>query len=137
MTELQIGVWLDGKEAVLVYLGDGEISREHVTSEIDSQPRYDGEGNQESRFGTQFLSGETKRDRARDQQEEAYLKKLEERLKPYSEVLLFGPAEMKRRLAKRIESGRASRISVAVKNSDKLTENQIAAFVREHFQANQ
>ena len=135
MTKEQIGLWLDGKEALLVYSSGGEIVRERLVSDVDSQPRYEGEGSQEGRFGSQFLSGETKRERARDQQEEVYLKKLGKRLAAYSEVLLFGPAEMKLRLARLLESSKSGTISVMVKTSDKLTDNQIAAFVRDHFES--
>jgi hypothetical protein len=48
-------------------------------------------------------------------------------------LLLFGPGEAKRQLKDRLGRSKASERIVAIENTDKLTDPQIVAKVKEHY----
>ena len=55
-------------------------------------------------------------------------------LRPADEVLIFGPAEAKVELKKRMEKEKGHSRILMLETKDKMTEPQIVAHVREHFQ---
>jgi len=67
-------------------------------------------------------------------QQSEYYKKLGEVIKNYDEVILFGPTEAKTELLNVLKADHLfSKIHIEVKNTDKMTENQQHAFVKEYF----
>ncbi len=67
-------------------------------------------------------------------QQSEYYKKLGEVIRNYEEVLLFGPTNAKTELANILEADHHfDKIIIKVKPSDKMTENQKHAFVRDYF----
>lgn len=71
----------------------------------------------------------------REQHEEAaYYKELGEIIRNYEGVVLFGPTDAKKELFNTLKADhRFANIKIEVQNTDKMTENQQHAFVREHF----
>jgi len=64
----------------------------------------------------------------------AYYKKLGEIIKGYTDVVLFGPTEAKTELLNLLKKDHHfDKIKIVVKNSDKLTEHQQHAFVKDYF----
>ena len=64
----------------------------------------------------------------------AYYKKLGEAIKNYEEVLLFGPTTAKVELFNSLrEDLHFEKIKIEVMQTDKMTEKQQHAFVRDHF----
>ena len=57
---MKMGLWLDAREAFLID-EKGEQIRQ-VGSEIESHVRYEGETDQQGRFGDQYVSGEGSKD---------------------------------------------------------------------------
>lgn len=67
-------------------------------------------------------------------QQAAFYKKIGDEIKNYNEVLLFGPTEAKVELLNVLKSDTYfSKIKFTVKQTDKITENQQHAFVRDFF----
>lgn len=63
-----------------------------------------------------------------------YYKKLGETIISYDEVILFGPTDAKIELFNVLRADqRFAKIKIEIKQTDKMTENQEHAFVREHF----
>lgn len=64
-----------------------------------------------------------------------YFKKLSFIIKDFKNVLLFGPTDAKTELFNFLKKDRHFEgIKIEIKNADKLTENQMHAFVKEHFE---
>jgi len=127
MTE-QAGVWIDHREAVLVFVagkGDQRVTR--FVSGVEKHGRVAGlsandapEGDHRDRQFTDHLT--------------KYYDDLIHQLGASSEVFVFGPGEAKTEFRKRMDAkGHGGRI-VAVETADKMTDPQIAAMVREHFE---
>ena len=67
-------------------------------------------------------------------QQAAFYKKLADEIKHYDSVLLFGPTDAKVELYNILKADQHfSKISISVKQTDKMTDNQQHAFVKEHF----
>lgn len=70
-------------------------------------------------------------------QQSDYYKKLGEVIKNYDEVLLFGPTNAKSELLNILKEDHLfAKIKIEVKSTDKMTENQQQAFVKDHFSNN-
>lgn len=71
------------------------------------------------------------------QQQAAYYKSIGDVIKNYDEVLLFGPTTAKNELANLLKADHHfDNIKVSVENAEKMTGNQMEAFVREYFAKN-
>ena len=123
------GIWLDRKMAYIFSYNDRNLSTKKIESEIDSRPRYDGEGKSSGRFGDQHLDKDKKQDLRMKDQMNNYLKRVEEAVDPDSELVLFGPADTKNKLEKSAHLPNLKGVVAA----DKMTKNQMAAWVRDYF----
>ena len=67
-------------------------------------------------------------------QQAAFYKKISNAIKPYDHIILFGPTEAKVELFNILKADSAfAKTNITVKQTDKLTENQQHAFVKDHF----
>lgn len=67
-------------------------------------------------------------------EQNAYYKQIAKLILKYNEVLLFGPANAKRELLNLLKADQKfALIKIEVLDSDKLTENQQHAFVKNYF----
>jgi len=67
-------------------------------------------------------------------QQSSYYKKLSDIIRDYQEVVLFGPTDAKSELLNLLKVDHLfENIKIEVIDSDKMTENQMQAFVREYF----
>lgn len=65
----------------------------------------------------------------------AYYKELAETIRPYDEVLIFGPTEAKTELYDTFKDNHLySKIKVEIRPADKMTEGQMHAFVKAYFE---
>lgn len=123
----QTGLWIDHKEAFLVFVGgDGDETR-HVESGMENHVRFSG-GNRPEDGST-----EDRKDRQFAVHLNRYYDEVISQIGDAESILLFGPGEAKGELEKRLVSkGLGGRI-VGVETVDRITAPQIAAKVREHF----
>ena len=129
----EIGLWIDRRQAILVILTDGEEEIRHITS---SSEKYVGEPGTPQATNPEGLIGFT----VEDQRDRKYANRLN---KYYDEVIavirgadaiqIFGPGEAKGELERRIGRSRLKARMPATEATDKMTDRQISAKVREHF----
>ena len=123
----QVGIWIDHKDAFVVFAGEGA-----------EEPQRAGPGiAKHFRFADHHAHEGAAEDR-RDLQHATHLGKYYDEVIAYihdaQSVLLFGPGEAKGELEKRLEGkGLGGRI-VGVETVDKMTDHQIAAKVRQHYE---
>lgn len=66
-----------------------------------------------------------------------YFKKIQKEIEKYSDVFIFGPTEAKNELLVLLHKNHLNdHIRIEVKTTDKMTENQLHAFVQNHFSEN-
>lgn len=130
----QTGIWLDREKAVVITLNDHGYSLKIIESEIETRERYYGEKKKFGRFGDQFLNDETKKKRRLEDQTNKYLKRIFNDVKNVNEIVLFGPASIKRKLAELLKSDRTTAEKLkAVKTADVMTQNQMVAWVKKFY----
>ena len=127
----EIGLWIDRREAIIVILTEGEEEIRHITSSSNTYTREPGKS-----YNPDGLIGFT----VEDQRDRKYVNRLN---KYYDEVItvirsadsiqIFGPGEAKGELEKRIGRVGLKARMPATEATDKMTDRQISAKVREHF----
>ena len=118
-----IGIWMDHSTANLMEFTIDPIETKTIVSPFSHQAREDGLVKSESLMHNKEQHG----------QKEFY-NHLEEIIRDYTNVLLFGPTDAKTELFNIIRADhRFADIKIDVLNADKMTENQQHAFVKKHF----
>ena len=120
-----VGVWIDHKKAVIVSIVAGEVTTRTLTSDVGAHPHYSG-----SREG----GGEKKYEERHNQDLDRYYDDVIDHLGKPDALLVFGPGEAKQQLKERLGGSKElSESMVAVESTDKLTDPQIVAKVKEHY----
>jgi ADP-heptose:LPS heptosyltransferase len=118
----KLGIYMDHSNAFLMDLANDKIVQK-VVSEFQ---------NDETEFN--FYKGEKLIHKKEQHLQLSYYKKIGDKIKEYQDVLLFGPTDAKNELLNQIKTDHLfADIKISVKNSDKMTEDQMQTFVREYF----
>ena len=120
-----VGVWIDHKRAVIVSIAAGQVTTRTLQSDVGAHPHYSG---------SQEGGGEKKYEERHSQDLDRYYDDVIGQLGKPDAVLLFGPGEAKLQLKERLGRSKVSSESiVAVETTDKLTDPQIVAKVKQHY----
>ena len=122
-TAKQSGIWMDHSSAHLIEFITGPIESEIITCKFTHQDKQ-----QKLAFGEKGMH----------QKEQHFLteyyKKIGESILKYNEVILFGTTNAKSELYNILKDDhRFSKITITTEQTDKLTEKQQLAFVREYY----
>lgn len=130
----QTGIWLDHEKAIIISLDRGRYKLNTIESDIVTRERIDGETKKYGRFGDQSLSQEKHKERRIKEQASNFLKNLLSEIKNVDELVLFGPANMKKELEKHILNNTTLTSKLkAVVSADRMTENQMIAWVKKFY----
>ncbi len=128
------GMWIDGSKAVLVTIAGEESDLRTIRSGVETHERIKGEGNQAGRFGKQYVEDERSKEHRIHDQEHKFIEHLIDEVRTSDQLMVFGPAQMKTRFEKLFAADSRPKPNLrAVKAADSMTDNQIAAYVREFF----
>jgi stalled ribosome rescue protein Dom34 len=120
------GLWIDHNKAVIVVLDDNGEQTKRIESEMEKHVRFSG--------GAQKDSEEDIRDRRFSNQLNNYYDEVISSIPDIQSILVFGPGEAKVEFKKRLENKKIKNCLIHIETVDKMTDNQIAAKVRQHFQ---
>jgi hypothetical protein len=137
-----VGVWLDHKEAFVVYLlkgqpvtGEDQDMIERIESHIERRVRLSGGSrSRKTPYGPQEISVDGKQESRIKGQLRKYYQEIIKRANDADRILIFGPGEAKVELKKEIEKSKpmAGKIK-RLESADKMTARQITAKVRAFF----
>ena len=120
-----VGVWIDHKKAVIVSIAAGHVSTRTLKSDVRAHPHYSA---------SQEGGGEKTYEERHNQDLDRYYDDVIGQLGKPDALLLFGPGEAKLQLKARLGRSKVSSESmIAVESTDKLTDPQIVAKVKEHY----
>jgi hypothetical protein len=123
----KVGLWIDHRKAVIVTVTDEGEETKQITSNLEKHVRFSSGASEDG-------SAEDVRDRQFGNRLNLYYAKVIACLRDAETIQIFGPGEAKGELEARLEEeGLKGRI-VEIETMDKMTDRQIAAKVREHFQ---
>jgi stalled ribosome rescue protein Dom34 len=132
MMKREVGLWIDHRQAVIVILSDGGEEIKHITSNMEKHTRFSNASHAQTPTGHDN-STEDKRDRRFDDHLDRYYDEVIALLHDADSILIMGPGEAKGELQKRLAGQDGSKPIAAIETTDKLTDGQIAAAVRQHF----
>ena len=132
--EKNVGIWLDNEKAYIITLIDGNENVEKIESNIETRVRIEGEKKSYSRLGGMFINPQKKKTKRKNHQLKDYFDIILKRTRDASSIYIFGPADAKTNLKKIIQQEKnLNRKLERVDASDKLTQNQMIARVKEVF----
>lgn len=128
------GIWIDGSKAVIIELQGETASIRELMSNVDYRERIPGEGNDATRFGSQFFSPENKKEHKIQDQRKHFFDQLRKLLLESDQIVIFGPAGTKIELEKvfRLDHLMAGKL-LAVHTAPDMTHNQMTAWVRKYY----
>ena len=130
----KVGIWIDHKKAVIVFASADGVTATTVESDVGPHARYSGRAGYPTPDGTQDGRGEKKYEERHDQHLDRYYDEVISQLGQPEALLIFGPGEAKLQLKERLSRSKAlSERIVGIETTDKLTDSQIVAKVKEHY----
>jgi hypothetical protein len=124
----QAGLWIDHRKAVIVIVSEAGEEIKEITSNMEKHVRFsDGNSSEDG-------SSEDVRDRKFGSHLNSFYDGVIAWIRDVETVQIFGPGEAKGELVKRLEDKGFKGHIVAIETMDKMTDRQISAKVREHFQ---
>ena len=120
------GVWIDHKKAVIVIVSGETVNSHTLPSGLGPHTHYGG---------SQENGGEKKYEERRGHDLERYYDSVIEHLGHPGVALVFGPGEAKLELKTRLERSRQVPATIIeLESADKLSDGQIVARVKDHFE---
>lgn len=133
----QAGIWIDTKQAIIVYLEKDGHRVEKIHSEIENKVRVPGEGKWFSRMEDQFFIFNRKKKAHLLKDSLAFYGDIHQEINGIDELVLFGPSKRKQELEKYLkERGTPESVIKGVKTADSMTNNQVVAWVKKKLNAN-
>ena len=118
-----LGIWRDHSSANLMELTIDPIETKTIESKFTHQAKEQSQSKSENLMHNK-----------EQHQQSEYYNKLGEVIKNYEAVILFGPTDAKVELFNTLKADHHfEKIKIEIKQTDKMTENQQHAFVREYF----
>jgi len=122
------GLWIGHRKAVIVLISDdGEEETKTIESGMEKHVRFTGGD------GSEDGSSEDVRDRQYGNHLNSYYDQVIAVVGNAVSVQIFGPGEAKGELKKRLQNEGLKDHALSVETTDKMTDRQISAKVREHF----
>lgn len=129
----KVGLWIDHKKAVIVFVRDKKIEKKLIKSNVDKQlGRYDGKRSTTS-YESQLVPAEDSQEKYYIGRMNIYYDEIISFIRDAESILIFGPGKAKGELMKRIEENKISGHIESIETVDKMTDPQIVAKVRKHF----
>jgi hypothetical protein len=129
------GIWIDHSKAVIVATSVDGVTVSTLESKVGPHSRYSGRaGATMPEGGPQDEGGEKRYEERYRQHLDEYYDEVINHLGQPDALLIFGPGEAKLQLEARLSHSKAlSKCIVRVETTDKLTDPQIVAKVKEHY----
>jgi len=133
MMKTLAGLWIDHREAIIVFLSEKGQETRRITSHVEKQRRRSGRSSSSAPFAAQMVPADDSREREYTGHLANYYDEVISCLRPAKAILLFGPGEAKGELKKRIEKNKLDLRITRSETMDKMTEPQISQKVRKHY----
>jgi hypothetical protein len=122
-TENKLGIWMNHTTANLIEFTVLPMTTHTLTSAFTHEEKEDALSKSEHIMHNK-----------EQQQQDAFYKQLAKAIKPYTDVLLFGPTDAKVELSNLLKADHHfDNIKIHTMQADKMTEPQQHAFVRDYF----
>ena len=129
----RVGLWIDHRKALIVAITDKEEEIGLVISKIEKQRRGSPGVRPDA---PNELRADDSRQKSLTEHLNIYYDAVIACIRDAESILIFGPGEAKGELKKRLQRDKLGARIASIEMVDKMTDHQIAARVRQHFQEN-
>ena len=128
-----VGLWIDHRKAVIVAVTEQGDTTSLIVSRVEKQRRRLAGVRAAAPFASQLVPADDRQESSFHQHLAAYYDAVMASVRDAEFILIFGPGEAKVELKQRLTKGRLGGRIVGIETTDKLTNRQIAAKVRQRF----
>ena len=130
---MKAGLWIDRRKAVIVLISPRGEETMEIQSNIENHPGRDESGRSSAPYEAQLVKADDSQERKYTGQLAQYYAEVMAALRGVEALLIFGPGEAKGELKNHLDHAKLGANIIAVEPSDKMTDSQIAAKVRDYF----
>ena len=127
------GLWIDHRKAIIVTVTDKGDEIGLVISNVEKQLRRSGNSKLKGRSEPEQVPADDRRQRAFTAHLNIYYDAVIASIRDAKSILIFGPGEAKGELKTRLKKNKLDGRIVGIETTDKMTDRQIAAKVRQRF----
>ena len=131
----KVGLWIDHIKAIIVTVMGEEEETRRVRSNIEKYVYFSGGSYASPLYGTCDITGEEKRVRSFASFLTIYYEDIASLIRYADLIWIIGPGEAKGELEKHLRLNQPNAHIISTDTVGKMTDRQIVAIVREHFQA--
>jgi hypothetical protein len=129
----KVGLWIDHRKAVIVFLAGEEEEMKLVRSNAEKQIRRAAGSRSGGPFESQAVPSDGRQQRKSTAHLNTYYSEVISCIRDAESILIFGPGEAKGELKKCLKREKLSGRIVGVETIDEMTDHQIAVKVRQYF----
>lgn len=130
---MKTGIWIDSDKAFIVDLKEGSETTKRIDSNVEHFNLHGG-ARSSTPYGPQDVASESKLLERKKHQLNDYFNKIISELEATSAIAIFGPAETKMGLMKKLKGHPRHREKVVgYQTADSMTDNQMRALIRAFF----
>jgi hypothetical protein len=130
----KVGLWVDHRKAIVVAITDKGEETRLIISKVERQLRRSGDSPLEGAYDKAQVPARNSRQRTLTAHLNIYYDAVVACIRDAEAILIFGPGEAKGELKERLKKSNLNGRIVGMETVDKMTDHQIAARVRQHFQ---
>jgi len=128
-----VGLWIDHKKARIVAITDQGEEMKLIISKVEKQLRRSGDSPLQGPYESQLVPTDDSRKNKLTGDLNIFYDAVIASISDAEAILIFGPAEAKDELQKRLATNNLDGLIVGVQTVDKMTDRQITAKVRKWF----
>jgi hypothetical protein len=130
----KVGLWIDHRKAIIVAVTDKGEETRLIISKVERQLRRSGDSPLEGAYDEAQVPARDSRQRSLTAHLNIYYDAVVAAIRDAEAILIFGPGEAKGELKKRLQKAHLGGRIVGMETVDKMTDHQVAAKTRQHFQ---
>ena len=131
--KMTAGLWIDHRKAVVMIITPRGEETLEIRSNIEKQPGRTAGARSTAPYEAQLVKADNSRERKLTGQLDQYYTEVTAALRGVEDLLIFGPGEAKVELKNHLDQAHLGEKFMAVETSDKMTDKQIAAKIRDYF----
>lgn len=130
------GVWVDHRQAIVILLSHQNTETRLIESGSEKQLRRTGDSPLKGPYEAQSVPADDSQEAKLTGSLNTFYDEVSTCLTEADSILLFGPGEAKGELHKRMANHNLEKRIVGIETTDKMTEKQIVAKVKQYFHFN-
>jgi hypothetical protein len=131
----QVGMWIDHREANIVFLSQDGEETQQIKSNVEKQLRRSGDSASDEPLEARRVPASDRREKGYMGHLSNYYEEIVSRTRGAESVFVFGPGEAKGELRKHFDKHNLCRLIVGFETADKMTKRQVIQKVRDFYLA--